>query len=140
MSAMGPLELGILLNTLLESERAGAKAVAAFLCDPAIDASARESLIRIQGDESRNCATLIALLRRIDATPSRATGNFLQMALAIEGLEERLEFLNRGQAWVARRIGKALPRIEDPVIREDLRAMQESHVANIAACNLLIES
>lgn len=139
MSAMGHLELGILLNTLLEAERAGAKVVAAFLCDPSIEASSQESLLRIQSDESRNCATLIALLRRIDATPSRATGNFLQLALAIQGREERLSFLNRGQAWVARRIATALPRIEDPVIREDLRSMQESHVVNISTCDALLD-
>jgi 5,10-methenyltetrahydrofolate synthetase len=136
---LGRLELASVLNTLLEAERAGAKVIAAFLMEPALDARSRESLLRIQRDESRNCATLITLLRRINATPSRATGNFLQMALAIEGIPARLAFLNRGQAWVARRIAEVLPRIADPRITEDLRVMQRSHVTNIGVCEAVLQ-
>ena len=50
----------------------------------------------------------------------------------------RLQFLNRGQAWVERRIAEALPRITDARVRRALEAMRISHVANIAACEALV--
>ena len=132
-------ELATLLNTLLEAERAGAKVIAAFLGMPSMDASAQAVLLPVQRDESRNCAVLMDLLRHIDAPASRATGEFLQKALAIHGQRERLAFLNRGQAWVARRIERALPRIADTRVRERLREMHHSHVENIDACERLLE-
>jgi 5,10-methenyltetrahydrofolate synthetase len=137
---LGQPELARLLNTLLESERAGAKVVAALLSDLSMDGDARERLLRVQCDESRNCAILIALLRDIEATPSRATGSFFQMALAIQGDRERLAFLNRGQGWVARQIAAALPRVADPRIRKALQAMQDSHLANIDICQGVLEA
>lgn len=136
---LGQADLAGLLNTLLEAERAGAKVVAAFLSELSIDADARERLVGIQRDESRNCAVLVALLRDIDATPSHATGGFFQRALAIQGDRERLVFLNRGQRWVARQICAALPRIADPRIRKALQAMQDSHLTNIDVCQGLLQ-
>jgi hypothetical protein len=136
---MAPVELASLLNTLLEAERAGAKVVAAFLSELALEPGAKETLLAVQRDESRNCAVLMRLLRHIGATPSRATGDFLGKALAIQGDRERLAFLNRGQAWVAWRIAAALPQIADPRIREEMQAMHESHVANIGTCEKLLE-
>jgi 5,10-methenyltetrahydrofolate synthetase len=134
-----PAELAALLNTLLEAERAGAKVVAAFISQLSLDAAAQASLVSIQRDESRNCAVLIGLLHHIQAFPSRATGNFLQAALAIEGDRERLAFLNRGQAWVARRVAAALPRITDPRVRDEMQAMHDSHLVNIGVCEKLLE-
>jgi nitronate monooxygenase len=136
---MAQAELATLLNTLLEAERAGAKVVAAFLTELSLDPAAQASLVAIQRDESHNCANLIGLLRHIGATPSRATGNFLAMALAIQGDRERLAFLNRGQAWVARRIAAALPRIADPRVRAEMQAMYDSHVANIGVCEKVLD-
>jgi 5-formyltetrahydrofolate cyclo-ligase len=131
-------EVGALLNLLLEAERAGAKVVAAFLAQLTLDAAAHETLLRIQRDESRNCAILMGLLRHMGVKPSTATGDFLQSALAVEGDQARLAFLNRGQAWVERRIGSALPRIEDARVREELHTMQRSHGANIGACERIV--
>ena len=136
---MDQAELASLLNTLLEAERAGAKVVAAFLSELSLDPGAQANLLRIQRDESRNCVILVGLLRHIDVTPSGVTGNFLQMALAIQGGRERLAFLNRGQGWVARRIAAALPRIADPHIRKELQAMHDSHVINISVCESVFE-
>lgn len=135
---LGPAEIASLLNTLLEAERAGAKVVAAYASELSLDANARAKLLRIQRDESRNCASLINLLRHVGATPSPATGNFLQMALATEGDGERLAFLNRGQGWVARSISAALPRIGDPSVRKELQAMRDSHLVNIAVCERVL--
>jgi 5-formyltetrahydrofolate cyclo-ligase len=137
---LGQTEVASLLNTLLEAERAGAKVVAAFLSELSLDPDARESLLRIQRDESRNCAILIGLLRYIDAEPSRVTGDFFQMALVTRGDRERLAFLNRGQRWVARHIAVALPRIGDSRIRGELKAMHDSHITNVGVCKAVLEA
>lgn len=129
-----------LLNTLLEAERAGAKVLAAFLDDYARDTPAWRQLAAVQRDEARNCAILIELIRRLDGMPSAATGGFAEKALAVEGRVERLNFLNRGQGWVARKIREALPDIADPAVRDALAKMYDSHLLNIEACEALIET
>ena len=72
------------------------------------------------------------------ADPSKAVGNFFEKALAVRGVRPRLEFLNRGQSWVARRIAAALPRIRDDDVRKAMREMRDSHFANIRACEDLL--
>jgi nitronate monooxygenase len=131
-------ELGSLLNLLLEAERAGAKLLAAYLDElpPQSDLFAR--LHAVQGDEARNCAVLIHFLLEAQVAPSMVTGDFYQKGLAIRGWRERLEFLNRGQAWVAKRIAAALPRIPEGAGRRALQAMHESHVNNIRLCDELV--
>jgi hypothetical protein len=69
-------------------------------------------------------------------TPTPAVGDFYGRGLAIRGWRERLAFLNRGQAWVARRIAVALPRVPEKH-RRALQAMHDSHVANIESCEAL---
>jgi 5-formyltetrahydrofolate cyclo-ligase len=128
-------ELASLLNTLLEAERAGAKVVSAYLDEMDLPADARARLIAVQRDEARNSAVLIGLLRGLHVEPSRATGPFLEAALAVKGRRARLEFLNRGQAWVGRRIAAALPRISDAGIRAEMQAMHDSHALNIGICD-----
>lgn len=132
-------EVAALLNTLLEGERAGAKVLAAFLDQLALSGEDRALLADLQRDESRNCAVLMNLLRGMEAPVSDATGDFLRKALEVEGTRERLVFLNRGQEWVARSIAQALPRIGPGEVREALLRMHDSHVANVAGCNRLIE-
>jgi 5-formyltetrahydrofolate cyclo-ligase len=127
-------ELTSLLAALFEAERAGAKLANACLDDVALAPDARARLIAIQRDESRNSAVLLRLLRRVRAEPSAGNGEFVQMALAMRDVGARLEFLNRCQAWVVERIACALPRVADAVIRDEMRRMHESHVANIDAC------
>lgn len=127
-----------LLNRLLEAERAGAKVIAAYLEDYAADSPAGLSLLEVQRDEARNCAILMGLIRELGGTPSAATGDFLEKALAVQGRAERLAFLNRGQAWVARKIAEVLPGLPEGPLRTALDAMQVSHVANIEACDRLI--
>jgi 5-formyltetrahydrofolate cyclo-ligase len=136
MSTDGLVEL---LNTLLEAERAGARLIAAFLGDYERDTPAWRQLAAVQRDEAKNCAILIDLIRRLNGTPSSATGDFLGKALAVQGRAARLQFLNRGQKWVARRIGEALPGVEQDFVRIALLAMRESHVLNIDVCDALVE-
>ena len=132
-------ELVELLNTLLEAERAGARVIAAFLGDYERDTPAWRQLAAVQRDEAKNCAILIDLIRRLNGTPSSATGDFMGKAFAVEGRAARLQFLNHGQEWVARRICEALPDVEQDFVRDALLAMRESHVLNIDACDALVK-
>ncbi|HYC36161.1 MAG TPA: DUF6306 domain-containing protein [Usitatibacter sp.] len=131
-------EMHGLLNELLEAERAGAMVASTYVDELPVDGAIREELLRVQRDESRNCAVLLDLLRASGADPSRRIGGFFEKALAIQGPRERVAFLNRGQAWVARRLAAALPRIPDARVREALEAMHLSHLANIQACEAIL--
>jgi 5-formyltetrahydrofolate cyclo-ligase len=133
-------ELVALLNVLLEAERAGAKVLAAFLEEYPRDAPAWRQLAAVQRDEAQNCAILIDLIRRLEGTPSGATGDFLGKALAVEGKVARLKFLNRGQGWVARKIAEALPQVKQDFVRGALATMHESHLLNIEGCEALAET
>ena len=129
-----------LLNTLIEAERAGARVLAEFLNDYERDTPAWRRLAAVQRDEAKNCVVLMDLIRRVKGTPSAATGDFLGKALAVQGKVARLQFLNRGQQWVARKINEALPYLEQDFLRGALFAMQESHLLNIEACDALVET
>jgi nitronate monooxygenase len=81
---------------------------------------------------------LIQCLLRADVTPSMATGDFYHKGLELKDWRERLQFLNRGQGWVAKRIAEVLPRIAPSDTRSALQAMHESHLDNIARCDQLL--
>jgi len=131
-------ELTELLNTLLEAERAGARVLAVFLDDHAADSDTWLQLRRVQRDEARNCAILVRLITALGAVPSKATGDFLGKALAVQGGTERLAFLNRGQSWVVRVLRDHLQRVAEGPVRLALQDMLDSHIANIATCEALI--
>jgi nitronate monooxygenase len=132
-------ELGRLLNLLLEAERAGAKLLAGYLDELPPGTGDWVGLRAVQRDEARNCAVLIHYLLEAEAAPSMATGDFYRKGLEIRAWRERLEFLNRGQRWVARRIAEALPRIAPSGAKGALQEMHESHLANIALCEQLLD-
>jgi hypothetical protein len=52
--------------------------------------------------------------------------------MAIADLHERISFLNRGEAWVVRKIREMLPRVRDTQLHMDLMEMLRLHEANIA--------
>ena len=131
-------EMGKLLNQLLEAERAGAKLLAAWLDELPPESPLFAPLRDVQRDEASNCAVLIECLRGIEVEPSARTGEFYRKALPIRDWDERLEFLNRGQAWVGRRIAEALPHRQTPAARTVLQEMHASHFANIERCKQLI--
>jgi hypothetical protein len=131
MSAALPMpqhELGALLNRLLEAERAGAKLLAAYVDELAPRSPLFARLSDVPRDEARNCAVLIHYLLEAGMPPSTVTGDFYRKGLAIREWRERLEFLNRGQAWVARRIAAALPGVPTPQGRRLLQTMHDSHL------------
>ena len=124
-------ELVAELTVLLEAERAGARVGAALAAEAA--GTRFEPLARaVHGDEIRWCRALIDALRALGATPSNAVGDFFEKAMAIDGLEARLAFVNRGQAWVVRRLEKLLPRVRDDRLHRVLAEMRRAHQANIA--------
>lgn len=135
--SMAPSEYGAFLNQLLEAERAGAKLLSAYLDELPPDSFRWKSIRAVQLDEARNCAVLIHLILEAEAKPTPDVGSFYQKGLAIRGWRERLEFLNRGQAWVAKRITAALQRVPEKD-RNVLRAMYDTHVANIESCEALL--
>jgi nitronate monooxygenase len=141
MSAVAPsVEYDKLLTTLLEAERAGAKLLAAYLEELQENAPIREMLARIQRDEAKNCAVLIHLLLEEGLDVSTAVGAFYRRGLGITEWNERLRFLNRGQQWVADRLAAVLPRLPDSNARRLLEAMYQSHVENIALCQIQMPS
>ncbi len=134
-SYMGYADVGELtnaLNTLLEAERAGARVAVESLPTARSDDDA--NLIRIiHHDEGHWCEMLAAELRRLGVTPTTQTGAFYGKAMAIADLAERLSFLNRGQAWVVRKLEELLPRVRDGALHANLVAMRDGHLRNIAA-------
>lgn len=133
---VGKAEVLTLLGQLLEGERAGARSVGTMskeASDPQVGAALRG----IAGDEARFCAMLIRHIGRLGGIPSSATGAFYDKVIALEVPEQRIDLLNRGQGWVVRKLREALPRIDDGVLRDDLRDMLEVHERNIETCTQL---
>jgi Domain of unknown function (DUF6306) len=118
------------LNELLEAERAGARVAMETARD--MPPSALTSLVQdIHKDEVRWCGMLMRTINVLEGAPSSATGAFWGKAMAIPDLEQRLSFLNRGQAWVVRRLSTLIPRIQDAQVQADLSAMLQAHHINI---------
>ena len=78
----------------------------------------------VRADEARWCAMLSRQIRRLGGTPSRKCGAFRGKAMAIADPIERLAFLNRGQAWVVRKLVELMRRVRDDALHADLRAGQ----------------
>ncbi|MGB5098627.1 MAG: DUF6306 domain-containing protein [Porticoccaceae bacterium] len=70
---------------------------------------------------------LTRTIRRLQGIPSPNTGVFYDKAMAITGIPARLAFLNRGQAWVVRKLQALLPTIRDAALTADLAAMLAAH-------------
>ena len=138
-SKMTAEEYGAFLNELLEAERAGAKLLSAYLDELQSDSVEWKGFRDVQLDEARNCAVLIHLLLETQATPTFAVGTFYHRGLGIRTWRERIEFLNRGQAWVAKRLAAALPRVPD-CARPMLQTMHDSHLSNIESCAALLRT
>lgn len=134
MGFAGRDELLAALNELLEAERAGAR-VTLMTAQAADDARIATLMRMIQRDEARWCAMLSSQVRRLAGVPSRRCGAFYGKAMAIEDPLQRLAFLNKGQAWVVRKLEALLPRVRDDALHAALKEMLDSHVANIDAAD-----
>jgi nitronate monooxygenase len=134
----GSLELVTALNELLEAERAGARVTLHMASEAPEDM--KQLIMSIHRDESRWCGVLANAIRRLKGTPSLKTGAFYDKALAIVDFHPRLAFLNRGQAWVVRKLAALLPTVQDQAIRADLEAMLVSHEHNIVLAAAKLQS
>lgn len=118
------------LNELLEAERAGARVTletSRQAAEPAVQAMAAS----IHRDEAHWCSVLLNAVRHMGGEPSERTGAFHEKAMAIADVRARLAFLNRGQAWVVRKLKEMLPKILDEALYRELDQMLVSHERNI---------
>lgn len=126
------------LNELLEAERAGAAGVGEMAAPQ--EAAHRPLLQAVAADEARFCVMLTRHIVRLHGRPTGVTGAFLDKLRATDGLDAKLNLLNRGQGWVVRKLREGLQKIDDPMLYSDLREMLEAHEANIAACERALAS
>nr|WP_295084516.1 DUF6306 domain-containing protein [uncultured Roseateles sp.] len=118
------------LNELLEAERAGARV--AMETGREIHSQELAALVSdIHKDEVHWCGMLVRTIKSLGAMPSSAMGAFHGKAMAIADVNDRLRFLNRGQAWVVRKLEVLIPRLDLSPARADLEAMLEAHRENI---------
>jgi nitronate monooxygenase len=122
---------------MLETERAGAKALVVFMDSHSRNSEEWKVLRRIQADEAHNCVLIGELLKRAGQDYSHATGEFYDKAVAVTGNRQRIEFLIRGLRWAVQRFEESLPRL-NPEARNVLTRMRDSHLRSIAACEQVV--
>ena len=127
------------LNRMLESERAGAKALVVFMDDFARNGPEWKMLRKIHEDEAHNCALIGKLLEKQGAPYSHATGEFYAKAVAVKGRRERIEILAKGLRWAVRKFEAELPRLGEEE-RSTFTRMRDSHLRSIAACEALLRT
>lgn len=139
MGYAGHDEIVASLNELLEAERAGAR-VALASGKSSGEASYSDLMRAVRADEARWCEMLTGEIKRLGAVPSRTTGAFHEKAMAIADPLDRLVFLNRGQAWVVRKLEALMPRVRDDGLHRALREMLESHRINIDRAKAVLQA
>jgi hypothetical protein len=132
-------EIGAFLNELLEAERAGT-GVALRSAEAAAGTPFIELLRDVHRDEARWCAMLLKQLKALGAPASTKIGSFQEKALAIQDMRERIAFLNRGQAWVVRKLREMLPKVRDDALHRDLQEMLQAHEVNIERARLALDA
>lgn len=118
-----------LLQDLLSAERAGAR-VASESLEQCSDPETRAVLEQIRQGEVESCKLVLNCLKHLGIEPNRETGAFYGKAMAIESLQERLPFVDKGQQWVIRKLREYLPGCEDELIRGELEKMLHIHEVN----------
>jgi len=121
------------LNMLVESERAGARALIAMRA-ACTDAQLTELLDQVARDEARFCAMLARHVDRLGAVASQATGSFFHKLVARESATEQLMLLDRGQSAVVRTLDGLLELPLERELRQDLEEMRAVHLDNIERC------
>jgi nitronate monooxygenase len=121
------------LNRMLETERAGAKALVVFMEDWPRNGAEWKVLRKVHDEEAHNCARIGKLLDKAGVLHSHATGEFYGKAVAVKGAPERIAFLVRGLKWAVREFDASLGKL-DPEARELFTSMKASHLRSIAAC------
>ena len=125
------------LNDLLEAERAGVDA-ASGLIPVATTPAMRKLFEKLRDDEAWSCAGLTRVIKRLGGKVSHGKRDFARRLEALPSLRERLSLLNRGQAWVVRRLGRLLEGECDRETGSFLRQMRSLHAENVHLCEDLI--
>ena len=121
------------MQALLEAERAGV-ACLGLLAEKAPPGEKKDFLVKLRNDEGRFCAGLFRFIEARGATPRQKVGAFADKVLALPGEAERLALLNKGQAWVVRKIDEIPAAEMTPGEKAFFADMREAHVVNIEAC------
>jgi hypothetical protein len=127
----------VLLNELLRSERAGARALASMISD-AHDTSVQSLLM---GLEMTQASFTVALWQEIEALggcPSSETGPLYARCQRLSDLRGKVELVECENDRLARKIAKALSKIADRRLHSKLRIMQESHQHEIERLTMLL--
>jgi len=124
---------------MLESERAGAKALVVYMGSFERNSEAWKILRAIQADEAHNCALIGKLIEKSGAAYSHATGKFYDKAVAVKGAREQLEYLVRGLKWAVTKFEAELPRL-DREAQDLFGRMRDTHLRSIAACESLVRT
>jgi len=114
------------LQMLLEAEHAGALIMVDSLKETRSE-SLTQRLEALHISEAVSCQRLRLSLKRLGAVPSKRVSDFYAKAMAIVDIDERLEFISRGQRWVARRLEEKLPTITQSWLRQELNAVLKLH-------------
>ena len=123
---------------MLESERAGAKALVVFMDDFPRGSPEWKILRKVHEEEAHNCGLIGELLKKAGAEYSHATGEFYAKAIAVKGAKERVAFLVKGLRWAVKRFDNELPRLDKPA-KDLFTRMRDSHLRSIAACETLLQ-
>jgi nitronate monooxygenase len=124
------------LGRMLESERAGAKALVVFLEDFPRGSETWKILRKIHDEEAHNCGLIGEQLKKRGCGYSHATGGFYEKAVAVNGGRERIQFLVKGLRWAVREFERALPQLEGEP-KALFTRMRDSHLRSIAALEAL---
>ena len=122
-----------LYNMLLEAERAGV-AVLNELVQQVEEERLAAVLKKFLRDEGANCRVLMNLIHDIGEKPSDKTGAFVGKVQALKSLDEKIQLLIRGQAWVARKINefhKLVPAGSPYLFLEAIKMQHEENVGTL---------
>ena len=117
-------------NMLLEAERAGVT-VLGELVQQVEEERLTPVLKKFLRDEGVNCRILVSLIHDLNAEPSDKTGAFVDKVRALDNLDEKIQLLIRGQAWVARKIQEFqshLPTGSAYLFMDAIKAQHEENV------------
>ncbi len=123
-------ELEVILNRLLEAERAGHKLLEVMTQETA-DLQLKALFANFTEVEVSDVAVLEGLMRLHGGTPSPKIGDFVDRVLSLDSLHEQITLLARGQAWVARKVEQALALNPPPDIAAFLKEMANRHRHNM---------
>jgi hypothetical protein len=128
-----------LYNMLLEAERAGVT-VLNELVQLVEEERLTAALKKFLRDEGANCRVLMNLIHDIGETPSDKTGAFVGKVRALENLDEKINLLIRGQAWVARKIREFHNLVPAGSPYLFLEAIKMQHEENVGALQKYVEA